>query len=57
MKKYLSEGLQFYDIKPLSEERINELLGKVDEDTKSENNKNILIRLLAEKIESRYKSC
>jgi len=53
MKKLLGEGLPAFVIKPLSQERIVELLGKVEADAGSEANKEILIRLLAEKVESR----
>ncbi len=53
MKKYLIEGLPVYDIKPLSTERINELLEKIEQDPKSENNKEILIKFLSPKIDER----
>jgi len=56
MKKLLGEGLQAFTIKPLSQERIAELLGKVEADAGSEANKDIIMRLLAEKVESSRES-
>ncbi len=56
MKKLLGEGLAGFVIKPLSQERIVELLAKVEADAGSEANKEILIKLLAEKVESSKES-
>lgn len=42
-----------YEIKPLGEDKVKELLQGIEQDIKSENNKEILIRILAEKIENR----
>jgi len=53
MKKLLIEGLPIYEVKPLSEERVKELLAKVEEDVRSENNKQILIKLISQKIDGR----